>query len=113
MANRSFHVPERAASNKHLIVVLGVVALLAAGFWAYQVSTAERAPKVEWVPTEPTPLYCSACGKLTMVAPADFAQVQRDKTTSAYQCPNCKEFKARVSYGPPGRVVPEGTEPKP
>jgi hypothetical protein len=102
----------RAATNKHMIVVLAIVALLAGAFWTYQISTAERAPKVEWTPTEPVPLYCSGCNKATIVEPADFVKIERDKRTSAYQCPACKEFLARVSYGPPGRVAPEG-ETKP
>lgn len=102
----------RAAANKQNIVVLGVVALLAAGFWTYQVSTAERAPKVEWSPTETTPLYCSRCSNVALVEPALFAGISRHEKTGAYQCPACKEFAARVGYGPPGRSAPKA-ETKP
>ena len=101
-----------AAMNKSLIAVLGIVALIAGAFWTYQVSTAEKAPKVVWTPDEPMPLWCKACGKVTIVEPAVFATIPRDPGTGKYECPVCKEKRATVSYGPPARVAPE-TETKP
>ena len=104
---RQANAIRNALANKSLFIVLGVTAILAVGFWAYQFSTVEKAPKTTFAPTEPTPLYCEKCGKVTIVDPGTFATIRRAPVTGRYECPACKALEAKIGYGPPGRTVPE------
>ena len=87
----------RAEMNKSLLVVLGVVALLAVGFWGYQFMSGEK-PSPVVVSADPSSYYCPDCKKAFEV-PAGAANTPKQEN-GKYECPNCKKMTASPGFGP-------------
>jgi DNA-directed RNA polymerase subunit RPC12/RpoP len=95
----------RAAANKGLLITLGVVALLAAGFWLWVWRGTE--PPLAADPSITYPLWCENCKKEVNVPIADAEKLPSEGRM--VQCPECKQFKG--SWDRPGTVsvtVPGG-----
>ena len=95
----------RAAAHKGLLITLGVLALLAGGYWLWILRSSGNPVVGDVVITYP--LWCDNCKK-EVVVPAAVA----DKLPAEgrmLQCPECKQFKG--SWDRPGTVsvtVPGG-----
>ncbi len=91
----------RAETNKSLLIALGVVAVLAIGFWGYRMMTSEKpAPVV--ASGEPVSFYCYECKKAFEVAPDQAAGMQM--VDGKFECPTCKKRNAIKGFGPSSRM---------
>lgn len=92
----------RAETNKSMLIVLGVVAVLALGFWGYRMMTSEAPPPVT-ATGEPVTYYCYECKK-TFEVPADQVSGMKPSAEGNYQCSICKKMTAKPGFGPSSRM---------
>lgn len=102
---KMFNPRRRAAVNKGALIALGIVAVLAVGFWGFKLSTAgdgnpaptsaaERDAQ-QWM------MQCEACGHTFPMSQGAYREAKRNER-SRLECPKCKKF-AVVST----RMTPE------
>lgn len=92
----------RGETNKSLLIILGLVVVIAAGFWGYKLMSTEKPPVV--VNTEPVTFYCDACKKTFEVPVGEAAQMKIDTSTNMYECRLCKKVTAVKGFGPNPRT---------
>lgn len=94
----------RAAVNKVLLVIFGVVAVGAAVYWIFLRPTTDKAVE-QAISQETRTLLCSKCGHVT-VNGTEARSLERDAKSGKLKCPKCGEFKAQwpgsTGMKPPG-----------
>src|SRR4030095_6215722 len=83
----------RAATNTKLLVALGIMLLLAAGFWGWRAWSHSTESNELVDPAMKFVLTCSSCGKETEFTYAKAKKAEKN-AEGKYKCPQCGQFTA-------------------